>query len=600
MAREYTPDFIEENDNSQGPATVPTAPGTQGSIPQTSQLADPKTQRKASSGFTNLKKYIQANKDNRLSQSIVQPVESKLQGAQQNLNQSQSAFQNQLADQKAKIQTAENKAKSALGYLESGSQPLLAEAAPQIMDRPNAPTDTWAQDYQTRLADYEAKNKQYLDNQKAIQDYGNQARLAAQSALMDVKNYTYGGPTQLENRDKIAADQYELQDFANASKSQTGRGAILQTLFGKGGQYSAGSRNLDNLLLSSNKPALQQLQDLRSKTSQFGEQLKRANLESSAAAGTTSGLVNTAKMNQANAMQNLRDIMKQRLEAESLAANQAAQADVSQVDMDELQKWLPDMTGYEFTSLPGSVQLPGSANLNPGATLADAAAQSPLNRYINLMQNKNFQEYQKVDPNAVLHRQNIRSGGMFHRDWKDNIYGRPNTSQAYVNAESLSPLFKESYQDNTWDSINRDALERRNVLSQVLADNVEQGIMTPKEKQEIQVQLDQGMLEKLKDIPKSGQDAYTANFFGSKNVMPEIYPILDNPKAYGFNNGLEVTNYFGIPAYHADPRTRDGLERFIDYGRYTGTDKYANLIRKAAMMDRLKQLGIQANDVKLV
>ncbi len=563
MAREYTPGFMDEEQDGQSPQTpamVPSQPGTQGSIPQTSPLAAPQTQRKASTGFTNLKKYIQANRQNQLATQVAKPVESKLQQAQSTLAQSHQEFQNQLQKQTKDLEAAKSKGQQALGYIESGSQPLVQQPAPQLAARPEAPTDTWAEDYEAKKAAYEAQKTAYDKSVQDQQAYNEGARKAAQEALTGIRDYRYSGPTSLENADKIAQQQLELQQIANATKTEGGRGALLQNLFSKSGQYTGGAKNLDSLFLSSSPQALKRLQDIRLQTGTLGQNLKRADIESAANVGASLGKIDTAQALQKNAMQTLRDKIKQNLEAEAAAYNEQARADAAEVSQEELAKWLPEVAGYDLVDLPGSVGLPGSDDLNPiapnnnlsGVQLANdvisptvQVAASPLQKYINLGANKNFEEFQKVDPNRSLNRDIKEAADFGHRDWTHTSAGSPNQQNAYVEASALNPLFKESYKDNTWESINADALERRNILSNVLADNAALGFMTPKERQEVQMQLDNELLSNLKGLPKGAEESYVTDFFTNAPASGGTIGNLQNYKQLGYEDPLQLAKDTG-------------------------------------------------------
>ncbi len=623
MAREYTPGFIEEEDENQPQGQqvpVPATTGTAAAIPTTSGLASPNTQRKASTGFTNLKKYIQANRQNQLGNQIVKPVENKLQTAQQTLAQGQQKFQSSLAEQRNKLQNYSQNAQGALNYIEHGTpaaaptapvtqqatnpnktyseltpEEYVAESkrrhwstasqayqdyinsggdpngpnapshtpntipgttsphgtgvynnnnsfyndllnkgteryltpsttasiavAPAAIAKPVAPTRTWDADYDQQLSAYNSSMDAYNQNELARKAFQDKANLAAQTSLQDLRNYEYSGPTALENADKIANQQYEIQDFARNTRNEQGRGAILQTLFGRSGQYSGGAKNLDNLLLGQDKEALNKLDNIRSQSANLSQELKNTDIRNTADLAQTRGLIDSEKAQNLQKMKALQGSLYEKLQAEAAAANLANKADAGEVSNDELRDWLENRAGYELTSLPA----PGSVGL--------PVEDQPKN-YLNLFKNNNFESHQKFDPNEQFERK--ISGEM--------NFGQPNKQQAIVGIDKLKPLFKESYQDNSAESINREVLDRRNVLSNILQDGSN---LTPKEKQEIEVAMNDQLLTKLKETPKMSRSNFAENF-GGGHPGQEGIQVLQNWQELGFKNPWEAMQETGV------------------------------------------------------
>lgn len=506
MAKQYTPNFMDQDDQNE--FGMPSSPGTSASVPLSSGLSGAKTKRGGSSGFTNLRNYFQANQGNKLAQTVTQPVEQKVQSAQQGLQSSEQQFAQQMASEKAKLDASRGKAEQAIQYIDTGSQPLV----------------------QNNLAQ-DATNEQKLAAEKTANE-------AAAKALSDVRDYSYRGPNQVPNQQQLVQDEFNLRDFAQASKSDAGRGAILQTMFGKGGQYTAGSRNLDNFLLSSDKQGMDKLKNIRSQTQKFGQQLKQFDTDAAAKVGAAQGNIKVIKDLNKLAMERLRDKKLADLEAEALAYNAAQKADAAELSLEELRKYAPELAGYDLVSDP-SVSLPAG---QVGTTAIDP---NTLN-YINLYKNKNFEEHQKVDPTRSLYNMEKEAGDPFQRDFKHEKYGRPNAQEAIVGLEALKPMFKETYTDNTWDSINREALERRNILSQVLADNAEKGLVTPKQRQEIQASIDNDMLSKLKELPGMAEDEYVRSFFTTGPGAKEAGQVVNNYEQMGYSNPLDLIKDMGI------------------------------------------------------
>lgn len=517
MSREYKPEFMDPENAGNN---MPQAPGTAASVPSTSGLAGPAKQRKASSGFTNLKKYFQANQGNQLIQNVAQPAQQQLNQAQQTLAESQQKFNTQLENQKSQLQSAQEQAAKAKQYIDVGDKSLVGISA--------LPQD----------ATEEAKAKAALDANKAAQD-----------ALTKIRDYNYSGPRELENAAKIAQDQFAVEDFARATKTDAGRGALLQSVFGRGGQYTAGARGLDQFLLGADQSNLNKLRDIRAGAQKLGQNIRAIDTESAARVGGAQGNIEMAKDISRQEMQKLRDKKLADLEAEAAAYNAAQRADVANIDLEELKQWLPEMAGYDLTSAP----------LAPGEvapTVVDPATQN----YINLYQNRAFEPHQTVDPTRGLTRNIKEAGHAFHRDWTHTTTGRPNAQEAIVGLESLKPLFKENYQDNTWESINAEALERRNILSNVLADNAEKGLVTPKQRQEIQTQIDQDMLSKLKELPGMAEDVYTQSFFTNAPGSGDTGSTIQSYKQLGYNDPVSLMKDMNLD-FRVDLRNLPGYSR---------------------------------------
>lgn len=572
MSGIQTPDWMD--DLNDGTTQVPASPGTQGSVPTTSSIASPNTQRKAATGFVNLKNYIQANQNNNLANTITNSANNKLTSAGQNLQNSQDKFQQGIANEKSKLQGSVGEAKNAVEYIDTGAQHLIQDQTPTAVSTPK-PTDTFAENYVDNIAKY---NNNLAEYQKQSDEYAQKANNAAKEKLSTLKNYTYSGPKGLENEQQLVSDKSQIQDFANATGSESGRGAILQTLFGKSGNYTSGIRNLDNLLLSSNPNNLDKLHALKSQSTNFGQNLEKAKHDVISGIGETQANVDIEKAKQALQLKNLRDSLKARLEAEASGYNTQQQANTSQVDLEELKQWLPEMAGYTVGGVPSALPLvPNIGNpnanqaglpetvYNPNAGLGLAStgnitlpvdpanptapltpeAQAAQQFWVNLYKNKGFENHQKVDPNKSYTRDIAVSSGPFHNDAHYGNIGNPNSQEAFVNAEALKPLFKENYTDNTWDSINKDALLRRNVLSDVLGDSAPNGYMTPKQKQEIQVTMDDKLLTGLKETPSMAEDRYNEDFFsGGPGTTGQA--ALQSMTQLGYQNPLQYMKDLGL------------------------------------------------------
>jgi hypothetical protein len=95
-------------------------------------------------------------------------------------------------------------------------------------------------------------------------------------------NAKYEGPQNLANQDQLALQAQQAGAIGNAAGTDSGRFALLQKFFNKP-TYNAGQGRLDNLLLSGQTGALNQV---RQQGRQVGSQLSQAQQEAAAQAGS--------------------------------------------------------------------------------------------------------------------------------------------------------------------------------------------------------------------------------------------------------------------------------------------------------------------------
>lgn len=159
----------------------------------------------ASSGrFTNINKYIQANRGNQFAQDFGNKITQKADQTKQNINQAQQNFNTQA--QQGRLATDQTK-----GVFAAGKDDL------------------------SNL------------NQDQQQIYGNVLTSSG-----------YAGPKGLQNEQQVLGQAQRAQQIGQQAVNQKGRTALLSDFYAKP-QYSQGARNLDNLLLSQDKSgAIQQ------------------------------------------------------------------------------------------------------------------------------------------------------------------------------------------------------------------------------------------------------------------------------------------------------------------------------------------------------
>jgi hypothetical protein len=489
MSNEHIPSFMDNEGQqpNQSQQNFPNQVGTAASVPNTPSSGNA-PQRKASTGFTNLRNYLQANQQNTLGQTVASKAQQQVGKAQQNIQSSEEQFAQAMQDQKSKLQGAAQASQQAGQYIETGDMSALQQ--PQTTQAVPA------------------------DDQDAFRQANEQAR----QQFQNLRDYSYTGPQNLQNEQQLASDRFAIQDFAKATGSEAGRGAILQTQFGGTGQYGSGMRNLDNLILSSNQDDLNRLKDIRSQSRGYDQRLRDLLGSSQSKLASMYGNIDVEKAKQQVHMRDIRDRVKSALEGEADAYNQQMREDIAQVTPEELAQYIPNFTGWDV--------------VNP---------EDLENAYVNLMYNKdlNTEGGRVVDDKNVI-RTSHESAGSRGSGFLHESPGNPNARDIMLNMQALTPLFKETYQDNTWESINEDALRRRNVLSEVLGDEAS---LVPQERQEKQVQLVQDLYNQVSHLPKTMQDEYVQNLFGNAAWGGKTYGtdrIYSGFMNLGFDNPLKA------------------------------------------------------------
>lgn len=157
-------------------------------------------------GFTNLNKIIGVNQNNRLGQAIGSGINQQVNQGRQATNQAQQQFQEQ--SEAARIDTDANKQK-----------------VQNTLGAPNVEaSDQDVKDFQT------------------------------------FRSGRYGGPTELQDQQRLQGQAQSTQSVANLGSTSGGRQSLLQRFVGGEG-YSQGKQRLDNLLLG--QSGNDQLRDAR-------------------------------------------------------------------------------------------------------------------------------------------------------------------------------------------------------------------------------------------------------------------------------------------------------------------------------------------------
>lgn len=174
----------------------------------------------AGSGFTNLSRYLQSNRSNKLGQTVASGVQQAGQQARGAVSQAGQQFQQKIGEEKAR-----------LGEQEQRAGQIIQGATGQTGD----------------------------EDVKTVQN---------------VLGAEFKGPTGVQNADEVRARAQEAESLARAGGSQAGRFGLLQRYVGQGRPtYSAGQQRLDQMLLG--QTGQQQLRQARAGTVGVGSEAER-------------------------------------------------------------------------------------------------------------------------------------------------------------------------------------------------------------------------------------------------------------------------------------------------------------------------------------
>lgn len=208
----------------------PKAPATQNFNP----FAGAQQNKQKGTGFTNIGKIVQANQGNKLGSTVAGGVQNVAQQARQGVQQAGQQFQQQA--QAGRLDSAENQAR-----------------VQNVLTDPLKASD---------------------------EDV---------SAFEQFRSGQYGGPTSLQNAERLQSQVTQAQQLGQAANTAGGRQSLLQRFAG-GPQYSAGQQRLDNLLLGATGG--RQIAQAARSAQGLGGQLQR---EEDAAAAQAGELSNRAK-----------------------------------------------------------------------------------------------------------------------------------------------------------------------------------------------------------------------------------------------------------------------------------------------------------------
>jgi hypothetical protein len=179
-------------------------------------------QDKGSGSFTNLQKFLDANKNSQFGQTVANKIQGKISDAGSAIGKAQNEF---------------------TGAVESGLKDIRAGA--DIVNK-EINSNTTSQQLNAIAED---KNKS--------------------ASITNAGQGQYKGPTQLDTQGSVRNQVQGATDLAKLTGSEDGRFVLLKNLFNKQG-YTRGQQNLDNLMLQNNAKAQGALQGARRQANTLG------------------------------------------------------------------------------------------------------------------------------------------------------------------------------------------------------------------------------------------------------------------------------------------------------------------------------------------
>lgn len=169
-------------------------------------------------GFTNLNRIVQANKDNKLGQAVSGGIQQVGQKVQEETQQAQQKFQEEAQKKRLDTQEAADKRSGILGRF--GQQPQQQSTGVNQQNLPNQPQ----------------QGQQPIVSEDEIKDFTR------------FRTGTYTGPKELENMGSLMGKASQAEQVGDLSRSAGGRQELLRRFVGGEG-YTQGQQRLDTTLL---------------------------------------------------------------------------------------------------------------------------------------------------------------------------------------------------------------------------------------------------------------------------------------------------------------------------------------------------------------
>jgi hypothetical protein len=389
--QDATPASQQTQQISTGPSsTIGGAPAPIGSQPPQSQG----TRKKEGSGmFTNVRKYIQANK----------PVAQKMSGAVTgNIQQQAGALQQQVQNKQQQYQQS------------------LGQAQANLQQSQQFAKDTVQKAGSGQLSDQDFMRFHNLSTGKE----------------------TVVAPEALNVMDQSARAS-ALQNLASRANQESGRQALLKNVFGENQRYTRGQQNLDALLLGSDPTANKQLVDqVKATTGELTDEIaqaRQAALQSTAKAQMEArrmpeellGMVGTAQDQLQGSVAEQLETRRQQLLQEQQEFNQALASGT--LTEDQLKRFIDDNSldaaarkrqedlyaqalmisnpNRDYTSMWGSQNVRNLASAFDDKTNTKTVGQNALTLYNSVQNLAPMPHWKNYSPNAQDWKEELDLGG---------------------------------------------------------------------------------------------------------------------------------------------------------------------------------------------
>lgn len=195
-------------------------------------------------GFTNLNRILQANKGNKLGQTVAGGIQGQTQGVTTQVKSAQDQFQEEAQKNRLDTDDAANKRQSILDRFapSSGSTPQAPQTAKANLPQEQTGTPNFAKTSGTAQTTQAAGSP--VSDQE-IQDF------------TKFRTGTYTGPKELQDSTSLYGKAQQAEALGGLSKSEGGRQELLRRFVG-GNNYTSGQKQLDSTILGQQPGQLNQ------------------------------------------------------------------------------------------------------------------------------------------------------------------------------------------------------------------------------------------------------------------------------------------------------------------------------------------------------
>lgn len=454
------------------------------------------------SGFTNLKKVVDANQDNKLGSTIQSGVTNQADATKSSLNNAFGQFQNNVNSNAVDTDANRQQVQSTVNKFSSGNDNQQINLGKGGFDehaaQPGQPTTPGP--YGAPVSALSTGSSPASGNQVSTQSssdtqppvtFGPQASLNGGdvSAFQKFRSGTYAGPTQINNIGDIQNQARDVQQLGQSVNNSGGRQSLLQRFIG-GNQYTQGQQNLDNLLLGATGGANLQAaqQDTRGIVNQVNQADSNARALANQTASQNRSFADYTNQSIANAYdpQNaqLNDNLKNTQDAESAReAKVKALTDMLSKDNNpDTAKAAIKQLGDMGLINTNNSQTDAQKNMDPtsGLTWEQGTGQS---RYfpVKIFRDKDGEYVNEVEPGKLIYSGGPNNGKEYHPpgwnqgseldQWTNMITNLSKYNEKAPEQVNYNTILQQAIQDNQAQNISRSGVANQNQASRLNALN---------------------------------------------------------------------------------------------------------------------------------